>query len=118
MVGAMYQHVTVHAVAPIQLGSGSSRGQRSIAIHRGEIASLQIGTAVELGSVVAAVAVLAQPGCALFEQGRVHGSVRRMAIAAIVRHRAVLPQERAALFGVAAVAGLIDRALDQQVVCR
>src|SRR5512142_1145729 len=61
------------------------------------------------------VAFLAQEGRARFQQGLDIGSVRRMAVGAVLGHRLVFPQERPALFGVAGVTGLGHRCLLQQL---
>jgi len=61
------------------------------------------------------VALLAEPGHADFQQLRPGGPVRFMAIHAIFLHRRMFPQERPAPFRMALVAGLVDRALDQQL---
>ena len=55
------------------------------------------------------VALLAQPRRADFEQLRIGGSMRIMAVDAAFHHRGMLPQEGAAPLRVAPVTGLIDR---------
>ncbi len=59
--------------------------------------------------------VLTQPRSTLLEQRRVGGTVWRVAAAAVVGDRAMFPKERAALFGMAGVAGLVDGVLHQQL---
>ena len=63
--------------------------------------------------MVAAVTLLAEPRRARLQQRRVGRAVRRVAVGAIVGDGGVLPEEGAALFRVAGVAGLVDRALDE-----
>ena len=57
------------------------------------------------------VALLAHPGLPGFLQEIVIGTVWCMAVRAIFLHRRVFPQEGTALFCVALIAGLVDRAL-------
>jgi uncharacterized protein (DUF849 family) len=57
------------------------------------------------------VALLAHPGLPTFLQEIVIGAMWCMAVGAIFLHRGVFPQEGAALFRVALVAGLVDGAL-------
>ena len=64
---------------------------------------------------------MARVGVALLAEERHRGrlqlevvrAVRRVAVEAVLAHRRVLPEERAALLGVALVAELVDRAGDQ-----
>lgn len=60
------------------------------------------------------MAFLAQPRGALFQQGRVVGTVRCMAIGAIIKHGRMLPEERAALLGMAGIASFIGGIFNQQ----
>ena len=61
----------------------------------------------------ACVATLAEPRRARFQQRRNVGSVRHVAMAAIIRRRWMLPQEWAAFVGVAAEARIVDGVLDE-----
>ena len=56
------------------------------------------------------VTLLAQPGCAGHQQVRIVGSMRCMAIGAVFTHRLVFPQERSTFFGMAVIAGFVNRA--------
>ena len=73
------------------------------------------GTAAECGRGVdrTGVATLAEPRRARFQQRRNVGSVRHVAIAAIIRRRWMLPQKWAAFVGVAAEARIVDSVLDE-----
>ena len=59
------------------------------------------------------MAFLAQPWHSLFQQRRIVGAMRRVAIGAIVKHWRVFPQEGTALVGVAGITGLVSRLFDQ-----
>ena len=59
------------------------------------------------------VAPLAEPRCSGFEQLRVTGPMRLVAVEAVFHHRRVFPQEGPAALGVAFVAVLVVRAFDQ-----
>ena len=61
------------------------------------------------------MALLAKEWRSGLQQVVAGGAVGRMAIRAVICDGAVFPQERAALFGMAGVAGLIDRCFDQQL---
>ena len=61
------------------------------------------------------VALLAEPGHADLQQLRACGTMRVMAVGAIFHHRRMLPQEGPAPFRMTLVAGLVDRAFDQQL---
>ena len=61
----------------------------------------------------AGVATLAEPRWTCFQQRRNIGSVRHVAMAAIIRRRWMLPQEWAAFVGVAAEARIVDGVLDE-----
>lgn len=58
---------------------------------------------MELGQV----AELAEKGRSRREHSWVDGAMRGMAIAAVLAHRAVLPEERPAEIGMTAVTGLV-----------
>ena len=111
----MHQHMAVHAVTRVHLSPRSRIGQRSVSIDRGDVSVLQIGATVDLVGVIAAMAILTEPWRTLLEQRCVDRSVRRVAVRAIVDDRAVFPKEGTAFFSVTGVAGLVDRALEQQV---
>ena len=87
----MYQYMAVHAVTRVHLSPRSRIGQRSVAIDRGDVSALQIGTTVDLVGMVTAVAILAEPWRTLLEQGGVDRSVRRVTVCAIVDDRTVFP---------------------------
>ena len=53
-----------------------------------------------------------------FQHVLIDRAVRIMAIQTVVTHWLVLPQQWAALLGMALVASLVDRSLFQQFVCR
>jgi hypothetical protein len=100
VVGTVHLGVAVHAAAAHQeagrTGAAACRRQaRWRARHRGVAGR--------------AVALLAQQRRRLDEQGLAHRAVRAVAQRAVFGHRRVLPQHRAALVGVAAVAGLVHR---------
>ena len=61
------------------------------------------------------VALVAEPRHAGLQQLRAGGTMRFMAVHAIFHHRRMLKQERATSFRMALVAGLVDRAFDQQL---
>jgi hypothetical protein len=73
--------------------------------------------AAELGDLcrVRRVALLAQEWRARLQQVFHHGAVRIVAVAAILGHRLVLVDKRAALFRVAVVAGVVDAVASQQL---
>ena len=83
-----------------------------VACHKGSAG--QVGGAVKALGVVAGVALLAKHGCARLQQRRHIGTVRGVAVSAILNNGCMLPQERAALFRVAGVAGLRDGVLHHQ----
>ena len=87
--------------------TGPGGAERLLAVHRRRVARRQVRTAIDCGTVVAAVTFLAEPRNASLEQGRLGGPVRNVAVGAIVNDRAVLPKEGTALLGVARVAGLV-----------
>ena len=60
------------------------------------------------------MALLAEPRHARLQQVRVHGAVRAVAERALFADGRVLPEERAALLGVARVAGLVHGGLREQ----
>src|SRR4029079_5080936 len=114
MIRTVNQDVAVETGSRRQLRSRGGRAGLLGAVGSRDTRAGQIRTAVDLGAVVATMAVLAEPGDSRLELCRVAGSVGRMAIRAIVRHRRVLPQIRTALFRVAGKAGVVDRVLDEQ----
>ena len=61
------------------------------------------------------VALLAEPGLAGLQHLRAGGTMRIMAVGAILHHRRMLPQERTAPLRMTLVAGLVGRAFDQQL---
>ena len=63
------------------------------------------------------MALLAQQRRILLQPRLIDRTVRVMAQGAVLGHRRMLPQERAALFRVAGVAGLVHRRLDQHPAC-
>ena len=111
----MYQYMAVQAVAGVHLCPGSRIGQWIFAIDRSDVSVLQVGTTVDLVGVITAMAILTEPWRTLLEQRCIDRSVRRMAVRAIVDDWTVFPKEGTAFFGVTGVAGLVDRALEQQV---
>src|SRR4249919_1404750 len=104
VVGAVDLGMTVQAGATEQEGRRISIGQSRAGAGDARVASLR-------------VALLAEQWGPLDEQRRVDGAMRRVAIGAILGDRRVLPQDRTALLGVTAVAGLVQRGLDQQFRC-
>src|ERR1700689_4776924 len=66
----------------------------------------------------ALVTGLAEKRRAYLEERRLRRAVRIVTIGAVLRDRLVLPQERAAVFGVAARAGFRDGVLDELRRCR
>ena len=64
------------------------------------------------------VALLAQVRRALDQQPSLGGTMRRMAVEAVLTHRLVFPQQRAALFRMAVVADLVDPEFLQQLRTR
>ena len=74
----------------------------------------QVCTAVKTLGVIAGVTLLAQHGRARLQQRRHTRSVRRVAVGAVLNDGGMLPQEWAALLGVAGVAGFSDGVLDHQ----
>src|SRR5262249_40077695 len=63
------------------------------------------------------VALLAEVWARREEHGLVVRAVRLVAIEAVLAHRRVFPQERAALFGVARVAGVVHSVAAEQRAC-
>src|SRR5690349_9903927 len=104
MVRAVDHHVAVEACTGVGLGARALVGERLQVVERRGVAVGQVRPAVHGLRVVAAMAFLAQPRHARLEQRRVHRAVRRVAVGAVVEDRAVFPEERAALLGVARVA--------------
>ena len=106
MIAAVNGRVAIGARAQQQL----LRRGRATGLHR-QTAAAQCGRGVQGARVTA----LAQPRRPHFQQWGDVRSVRNMAVAAIVGGRRMLPQERAPLLGVTAVAGLVDGVFDKQL---
>src|SRR5215831_5641785 len=68
----------------------------------------------DVRTVVYGMALGAQPRPRNLQQIFVHGAVRVMTGQAIFPHRRVLEQKWPALFGVALITSVVDRACDQQ----
>jgi len=115
MVGTMHDRMAAQTCTPGDLSTGGRIGQRVQTINSSYIAALQIGAAIELRTVITAMALLAQPRSTRLEQGSIGRAVRRMTVAAIIDHRAVFPEEGTAFFGMAGIAGFIQGILDQQL---
>jgi hypothetical protein len=114
-IRSMYQHMAVQAGTRSKLSPRVLRYRRIVkTADTQRIAAHQIGGTVDSAGVIAAMAFLAQVWRASFQQRRFGRTVRCMAVGAIVKHGAMLPQERAAFLGVAGVTGFVDRVLDQQ----
>ncbi len=92
--------VTIYAAGGQQEGAGVGARQT-------------LGRARNGGVPRAFVTALAEEGRAHLEQRRLRGTVRLVTVAAVLRHRLMLPQERPAVFGMAARAGFIDGVLHQ-----
>ena len=109
-VRSMHHDMAIHAAA-----SGVARtnrlagGTRQTALNACNIAG---GRGRALMRTV--VALFTQERWARFQQRCDVRSVRRMAIGAVLGRWLMLPQEGAAFFSVAGVAGLVDRVLFQQ----
>lgn len=104
MVAAMNRGVAVQTGAQQKLlcRGGTARRRRESSAAEGRC-----------GVKTSGVTALAQPRRAHLQQRHNVRSVCHMAVAAVVRRGRVLPEEWAALFGVTAVAGLVDGILDQ-----
>lgn len=100
----MDMDMAVHAVATEQ-----GRAARWWAVA-GQAGAAERDAGVELGQV----AVLAQPRCALDQQGRMHAAVRTMTAQAILARGRVFPQEWPAELGMAGRACLGDRGRCEQ----
>ena len=111
----MHERVAVQTFPTHHLRIGGLVLEGLCSIHGCHGASRQVRTAVDAARVVAAVAVLAQPGQPGIEQRGAAGTMGRMAIGTVLRHRLVLPQEGTALLIMAGEAGLIDRILGEQL---
>ena len=109
----MNQHVAVQACAGIGLCPRAPAAKRQDTIDGGHIAIRQVGTAVDPGTVVAGMALLAQEWHTYLEQRSISRAVRRVAIGTVVNHGTVLPKERSTLLGVTGVTGFVDVVLDQ-----
>ena len=90
MIRPVNQDVAVQTGARGQLCSRGGRSGLLGALDRRDGRAGQVRTAVDLGGVVATMAVLAQPGHSRLQKRRVAGAVRRVAIGAIVRNRSML----------------------------
>src|SRR5882757_3860876 len=101
MIGTVDQCVTTQTAPPRHLRPRGARARRLGSVASSDAARRQIGPAVDLVRMVTAVTVLTQPRDARLEQRRSGRAVRGMTERAVVRDRAVFPQERPALLGVA-----------------
>lgn len=106
--------MTKQATAGIALGCRALASERDTAAAGGDVPGGEIGAAIEVLGVIAGMAVLAKHGWTHGQQRPDVGAVRRMAVSAVVHDGRVLPQEGAAFFGVAGIAGLVYRFLHQQ----
>ena len=111
----MDQRVAVHAGPATELCRWALVGHTLCAVDADDVPAGQIAAAVQGLAVVTAVALLAQEGCAGLEQGRIGRAVGGVAVGAIVGYRAMLPQEWAAFFSMAGIAGLVDAVFYQQL---
>jgi len=89
----VHQQMAVQARTTCRLRVGGLVAGCLGAIHRRQSTLGQSKGAAHRRAVVTAVALLAQVGCAGFEQGRIDRTVRGVAVAAIVSDRTVLPKE-------------------------
>lgn len=96
MVGAMY----------LSMASAAASGDGALVRHC-TVGGIGLGEQVVLMGCMG-MALLTEHRPATGEQFLVVGAVRRVAIEAAFPNRCVLPQERTALFLVAAIAKLID----------
>src|SRR5512139_2842087 len=102
MVRAMHLRVAIHAVTECERRDQWTRPAR------------QSGRAVGEARVpLLRVARLAEQRSPRGEHAAARRPVRRVAVRAVLGDRRVLPEERTALVGVALVAGLVDRGLDE-----
>ncbi len=101
MIRAVDLGMTIDAAAIQEERTGAGAGQALRRIdNRGMAGALMAG--------------LAQEGRPELQERRLSGSVRIVAIGAILRNRLMLPQERSAKFRMTAGAGFGDGILDEQ----
>src|SRR3982074_1285266 len=98
--------MAAQAVAPVRLCSRCLVCEGQQTVDRRSAAGRQVGATVNGARVIGTMTLLAQPGRARLQQCRVVRTMGRMAVSAVFRHRAVLPEERTAPLGVTRVASL------------
>ena len=106
--------VANHAPTGVLLGWRRPARLRQQTIDSRHVTVREIRTAVEGLAMVAAVTVLTQHRRSRFQERPDIRAVWRVAVGAVIDNRGVFPEERAALFRMAGIAGLVDRVLDQQ----
>ena len=106
MIGTVHFDMTVRAV----LGSDETHLPGVCPVEIVETADVRSAAAGGFGCV----ALLAQLGSWLVQQGHMVGTVYAVAQRAVLAGRIVLPQERTALVGMAGVAVLVDAVLLQR----
>ena len=106
--------VANHAPTGVLLGRRRPVRLRQQTIDGRHVTVGEIRTAVEGLAMVSAVTVLTQHRRPRFQERPDIRAVWRMAVGAVVDRRGVLPKEGPAFFGMAGIAGLVDRVLDQQ----
>src|SRR5712672_4362948 len=111
MIRAVYQGMATETVAAVHLRARRLIAEGQQTVDGGRIAFRQIRAAVHRTGVIGGVALLAQPWGASLEQRHIVRAVRRMTVGAVLGHRAVFPQERAAAVRVTGVAGLVHAVL-------
>src|SRR5260221_14559913 len=96
MIRAMNERMAAEAIAAIHLRARRLIAQRQQASDGGGIAVREIGAAVHGTGVIRRMALLAQPGRPRLEERAIVRTMRRVTVGAVFRHRAMLPEERAA----------------------
>src|SRR2546430_11323482 len=84
-------------------------GGNATTVHGRGVAARQVGARIDRAGMVRGMALLAQPRCPGLEQRGIVRAMRGVAGGAVLLHRLVTPQERAAPLGMAGITGLVDR---------
>src|SRR5207249_10637899 len=105
MIRTVDHGVAAEAVACVQLRTGTLLLKRQQPVDGRAVAARQVGAAVHRAGMVRGMAFLAQPRCPRLEQRGIVRAMRGVAGGAVLLHRLVTPQERAAPLGMTGVTG-------------